>query len=77
MTYMLGKRLLALGCLLLFFFWETLSHFSDEGSFCTSCYRDDSQTFLLLAPPLLMIWLFRQHLFIGIDEKKVPSRNEQ
>lgn len=80
MAYMLGKRLLALSCLFLIFFWETLSHFSDKGSFCTSCYQDDSQSFLLLAPPLLMIWLFRHHLFVSgddpmqgtLDEKKKP-----
>ncbi len=77
MAYMLGKRLLALSCLSLFFFWETLSHFSDKGSFCTSCYQDDSQTFLLLAPPLLMIWLFRHHLFVNADEKVPISQEDQ
>ncbi|MCV6577378.1 MAG: hypothetical protein OIF58_16770 [Cohaesibacter sp.] len=65
---MVGKRVLALGCLASLFFWETLSHFSSKGTFCTSCYQDDSQNFLLLAPPLLMIWLFRRSLFVGADE---------
>jgi hypothetical protein len=73
MGMMLGKRIAALGCLFLIFFWETLSRFFLQQESCASCYQEESTSFLLLAPPLLMIWLFRHHLFIGSARQEKPT----
>ncbi|MCT4654913.1 MAG: hypothetical protein N4A65_03780 [Cohaesibacter sp.] len=77
MTQAFAKRMAVVATLTLFFFWETASYFSTNGSFCADCYNADSQTFLMAAPPLLMIWLFRNALFPSIGDKARHDLKEQ